>query len=299
MKLQGTITALVTPFTRNGGVNYEKLAELIEFQIENGAAGIALLSATGEASTILPEEARHIIRTGVETAAGRIPILVGCGASDTARTADACREAESLGADALLVMAPYCDGVNADGMAAHFLSVAEAVQTPVILCHSPFRTGRPVELETLARLREHPRIIGIHEKSGDIACITETASLLRDDFAMWSGSDVAAVASMALGACGVISVTANFLPFVMCELTDKCRKGDFPAGRALQFRYLPLLQALTLDADPISVKEAMNYLGFETGGFRLPLCAMSESRRNRLIMELERLEDISWKKRRM
>lgn len=296
MKLQGAITALVTPFTRNGGVNYDKLAELIEFQIENGAAGIVLLGTTGEAPTIRSDEAEHIIRTGVETAAGRIPVLVGCGSNDTARAADACRKAESLGADALLVLTPYYNKANEDGMAAHFLSIAEAVKTPVILYNVPSRTGCSIGIETLSRLREHPRIIGIKEASGNIAYMTETAALLRDDFAMWSGNDDMTVAAMALGACGVISVMANFLPFVMHEMTENCLAGNFAAARAMQLRYLPLMRSLFSDVNPIPVKEAMNYLGFEVGGFRLPLCSMSEARRNRLVMELERLEDIPWKK---
>lgn len=181
-------------------------------------------------------------------------------------------------------------------MAAHFLSIAEAVKTPMILYNVPSRTGCSIGIETLSRLREHPRIIGIKEASGNIAYMTETAALLRDDFAMWSGNDDMTVAAMALGACGVISVMANFLPFVMHEMTENCLAGNFAAARAMQLRYLPLMRSLFSDVNPIPVKEAMNYLGFEVGGFRLPLCSMSEARRNRLVMELERLEDIPWKK---
>lgn len=296
MEIRGVVTALVTPFTKNGGVNYDKLAELIEFQIANGADGIVLLGTTGESPTISEEEREAIIRTGVDTAAGRIPVIVGCGSNDTNRTADACRRAESLGADALLVLTPYYNKANADGMAAHFLTAAEAVHTPIILYNVPSRTGCSIELGTLERLRRHPNIIGIKEASGSIAYMTDVAALLDDGFAMWSGNDDMTVAAMALGASGVISVAANLFPGTMHEMTAKLAAGDIIGARTLQLRYLNVMRALFLETNPIPVKEAMNYLGFEVGGYRLPLCAMGEGNRNQLIFALEQLDDISWKR---
>ena len=296
MKICGAVTALVTPFTKNGGIHYDKLTELIEFQIANGADGIVLLGTTGEAPTITEEETEQVIRTGVEAAAGRIPVIVGCGCNDTLRAVEKCKRAQAFGADALLVLTPYYNKANPDGMAAHFLTIAEAVQTPVILYNVPSRTGCSISMGTLERLREHPQIIGIKEASGNITYMTDAASLLRDDFVMWSGNDDMTVAAMALGACGVISVAANILPYAMHEMTEKCLKGDFPSARTLQLRYLPLMRALFSDVNPIPIKEAMNYLGFDVGGYRLPLCGMNESLKNRLIMEIEQLEDIVWKK---
>lgn len=296
MKLRGSITALVTPFTRNGGVNYDKLAELIEFQIENGADGIVLLGTTGEAPTIDGEEAERIIRTGIETVAGRIPVVVGCGSNDTRKAADAGRRAEALGADALLVLTPYYNKANADGMAAHFLTVAEAVRTPMILYNVPSRTGCSIEIGTLSRLRSHPNIIGIKEASGNIAYMTDVAALLDEDFAMWSGNDDMTLAAMALGASGVISVAANLFPGTMHEITERFFAGDIAGARSLQFRYLEVMRTLFSETNPIPVKEAMNYLGFDVGGYRLPLCAMGERNRARLIFALEALDDISWKR---
>lgn len=296
MEIRGAITALVTPFTKNGGVNYDKLAELVEFQIKNGADGIVLLGTTGEAPTIDETEAEQIIRTGVDAAAGRIPVIVGCGSNNTKKAADACRRAESLGADALLVLTPYYNKANADGMAAHFLTVAEAVHTPIILYNVPSRTGCAIGIGTLERLRSHPNIIGIKEASGNIAYMTDVAALLKDGFAMWSGNDDLTLAAMALGASGVISVAANLFPQAMHEMTAKFTAGDVAGARALQLRYLDVIRALFSETNPIPVKEAMNYLGFEVGGYRLPLCAMGEGNRTRLIFALEQLDDISWKR---
>jgi len=295
MEIRGAITALVTPFTKNGGVNYDKLAELIDFQIANGADGIVLLGTTGESPTIKEEERDVIIRTGVDTAAGRIPVIVGCGANDTQKAAETCKRAESLGADALLVLTPYYNKTNDAGMAAHFLTIAEAVHTPVILYNVPSRTGCRISVKVLERLRTHPNIIGIKEASGDISYMTEAATLLSENFSMWSGNDDMTLVSLALGASGVISVAANFLPQTMHEITARFFAGDIDGARKIQLRYLDVIRALFLETNPIPVKEAMNHLGFAVGGYRLPLCAMGTENRNRLIFALEQIDDISWK----
>ena len=282
MEIRGAITALVTPFTKNGGVNYDKLAELIEFQIANGADGIVLLGTTGESPTISEEEREAIIRTGVDAAAGRISVIVGCGSNDTNRTADACRRAESLGADALLVLTPYYNKANADGMAAHFLTAAGAVHTPIILYNVPSRTGCSIETGTLERLRRHPNIIGIKEASGNIAYMTDVAALLDDGFAMWSGNDDMTVAAMALVASGVISVAANLFPGTMHEMTAKLAAGDIIGARTLQLRYLNVMRALFLETNPIPVKEAMAMLGYCTDEMRLPLVGLDAAKKEAL-----------------
>lgn len=296
MEIRGAITALVTPFTKNGGVNYDKLAELVEFQVINGADGIVLLGTTGEAPTITDEETEAIIRTGIETVGGRIPVIAGCGSNDTARAVEKCKKAAALGVDALLVLTPYYNKTNDDGMAAHFLTIAESVHTPIILYNVPSRTGCRISIKVLERLCSHPNIIGIKEASGDIAYMTDAARLISKDFAMWSGNDDMVLVSLALGASGVISVVANLFPQTMHEVTERFFAGDIEGARKIQLHYMEIIRALFLETNPIPVKEAMNYFGFDVGGYRLPLCAMSESKRSQLIFALEELDDLTWKK---
>ena len=295
MVFQGSCVALITPFTETG-VDFEALGRLIEFQIANGTNAILIAGTTGEPSTMTKEEKHEVMRFALSKIAGRVPVLMGTGGNNTAAVVEESRFAEALGASALLVVTPYYNKCTQNGLVAHYNAVCDSVGIPVIAYNVPGRTGVNISPAAFAKMAEHPNLGGIKEASGNIAYMTETAALLRDDFAMWSGNDDMTVAAMALGACGVISVMANFLPFVMHEMTENCLAGNFAAARAMQLRYLPLMRSLFSDVNPIPVKEAMNYLGFEVGGFRLPLCSMSEVRRNRLVMELERLEDIPWKK---
>lgn len=287
MVLKGAVTALVTPFCQNGAVNEEKLASLIEFQIENGADGIVLLGTTGEAPTIHADEARRIITRGVETAAKRVPIIVGCGANDTSLAVSKAKCAQELGADALLVLTPYYNKANERGMTAHFLAVAEAVSIPILLYNVPSRTGCGISIGALGTLASHPNIIGIKEASGSIAYMTEVSALLSEDFAMWSGNDDMLLPALSLGASGVISVLSNLLPRTVHEITASFFAGRIDAARDRQRSLLPLMRALFSDVNPIPVKAAMNHLGFDVGGYRLPLCEMEPDARERLFSILD------------
>lgn len=283
---KGVWTALVTPFTENGGVAYDKLAALIEFQIRNGADGLVLLGTTGEAPTISDEETDEIVRIGLE-AAGRVPVMVGCASNDTARAAARARHLSAFDVEALLVLTPYYNKANDDGVAAHFLTVAEASQKPIVLYHVPPRTGCRLSPRVVERLREHPNIVGVKEASGEIGTLTEFAALAREDFSLYCGCDELTVPALALGAIGVISVASNLLPRQMHEMTERFFAGDLAAARNVQFDLLPLIRALFSEVNPIPIKEAMNALGFAVGGYRLPLCPMREETRTRLLFELE------------
>lgn len=200
------------------------------------------------------------------------------------------RRAEALGADGLLVLTPYYNKANDAGMEAHFLAVAEAVKTPILLYNVPSRTGCRISLSVLRRLAEHPNIVGIKEASGELSYMTDVAALLSENFAMWSGNDDMVLPALALGASGVISVLSNLFPSQMHGMTARFFAGDTAGARALQLQYLPLIRALFSEVNPIPIKAAMNARGFGVGGYRLPLCEMGEEQRTRLLAALRHTE---------
>lgn len=287
MKFAGSYVALVTPFQADGSVDFGKLRELVNWHLAQGTDGIVALGTTGESSTMSHEEDDEVARCIIETVNGQIPVIVGAGSNCTQTQLEKSRKYHDLGADGLLLITPYYNKANDEGMYRHFATVADAIDTPVILYNVPGRTGCSISPACCARLAKHPNIAGIKEASGNISYTAKIARLLSDDFCMFSGNDDMIVPVMSLGGCGVISVWANICPKECHDLVAAFAAGDVATARAMQLRYLELINALFCEVNPIPIKEAMNQLGMNVGGYRLPLCKISDAGRETVRRALE------------
>ena len=287
MKFAGSYVALVTPFQADGSVDFAKLRELVSWHLAQGTDGIVALGTTGESSTMSHEEDDEVARCIIETVNGQIPVIVGAGSNCTQTQLEKSRKYHNLGADGLLLITPYYNKANDEGMYRHFATVADAIDTPVILYNVPGRTGCAISPACCARLAKHPNIAGIKEASGNISYTAKIARLLSDDFCMFSGNDDMIVPVMSLGGCGVISVWANICPKECHDLVAAFAAGDVATARAMQLRYLELINALFCEVNPIPIKEAMNQLGMNVGGYRLPLCEISDAGRETVRRALE------------
>lgn len=274
--VKGSIVALVTPFHEDGTVNFEKLGELLEWHIENSTDGILILGTSGESSTMSHEEDDAVALYTIERVNHRVPVIVGAGSNCTQTAMEKSLKYQNMGADALLLISPYYNKANTQGMIRHFTTVADAVHIPIILYNVPGRTGCHIDEEAVKVLSQHPNICGIKEASGNISYATNIARYLSDDFVMYSGNDDMITSMMALGASGVISVLANCLPKETHEIVQDYLDGNVMASLEKQLKYLDFIHALFIEVNPIPVKQALNYMGKDVGGYRLPLCEMDE-----------------------
>jgi len=271
----GSCVALVTPFT-DDGVNFQSLANLIEFQIAEGTDAILVCGTTGEPPTMTRDEKYSVIGFAVEKVAKRVPVIAGTGGYNTATVIEDSKEAERLGADALLVVTPYYNKTTQKGLIQHYASIADAVHIPIIIYNVPGRTGLNLLPSTLKELSKIDNIAGIKEASGNIAQVAEMARLCGDRIDIYSGDDNIVVPILALGGKGVISVVANIAPRDTHEMVVKFLTGDIEGSRKLQFKLNPLVEALFLEVNPIPVKTALNLMGMNAGKLRMPLTDMSE-----------------------
>ena len=274
--ISGSIVALVTPFLPDGRVDYACLRKLIDWHVEQGTSCIGVVGTTGESPTVTVEEHCEIIRVSVEQAAGRVPVMAGCGANSTAEAINLARFAKSVGADCQLQVVPYYNKPTQEGQYLHFRKIAETVgDLPMVLYNVPGRTVAGMDNETVLRLAQIPGIIGIKEATGDIA---KAQWLIRDvpeGFAVYSGDDLTAVALMLCGGQGNVSVTANVAPRLMHALCKAAIAGQRDEAMRIQKLLLPLHRSLFVEANPIPVKWAMQRMGLCGGDLRLPLTPMS------------------------
>ena len=273
----GAGVAIITPFTKEGKVNYPALKTILEYQIAHGTDAIVICGTTGESATLSHEEHTEAIRFTVETVAHRIPVIAGTGSNDTAYALHLSNEAEKIGVDGLLMVTPYYNKASQAGLIKHYTYLADRVSTPIIIYNVPSRTGCDVKPETYAELSKHKMIYAAKEASGNISTIAKTISLCEKDFAIYSGNDDQITAIMSLGGKGVISVLSNVAPQVAHDIAAAALAGDFEQSRKLQIEYLELCNALFMDVNPIPVKQAMNMMGFDAGPLRMPLCEMNEA----------------------
>lgn len=283
---KGAAVALITPMNEDGSVNYEKLKELVELQIKGGTDAIVACGTTGEAATLDINEHIEVIKKTVEYVDGRVPVIAGAGSNDTAFAISTVKLAEEAGADGLLVVTPYYNKTSQAGLIAHFKMIAENTSLPIILYNVPSRTGTNIKPETYKELCKIENIVATKEASGDLSAVAEIAHLCGDDLAIYSGNDDQIVPVMSLGGLGVISVLSNVAPKETHNICQHALDGDFAASRKLQLEYLPLINALFSDVNPIPVKEALNIMGMNVGECRLPLVKMSESAQAALKKEL-------------
>ncbi len=278
----GAGVAIVTPFTKDNKINYNKLAELLEYQIAHKTDAIIICGTTGEGSTLDHEEHSEAIKFTVDVVNKRIPVIAGTGSNDTNYAVKLSNEAEKAGVDGLLSVTPYYNKTSQRGLTEHFNYIADRVSVPIILYNVPSRTGVDIKPETYFELSKHERIVGAKEANGDISSVAKTISLCGPDFSMYSGNDDQVTALMSLGGKGSISVLSNILPEVAHDIPAKFLAGDFEGSRKLQLEYLELCNNLFMDVNPIPVKEAMNLMGLDVGDCRLPLYKMTDSAREAL-----------------
>ena len=280
--LKGSIVALVTPFKENGDVNYEELGRLLDYHCENNTDGIVILGTTGEASCFTFEEEAEIVKFSVKRVNKRVPLIVGSGSNETAKAVTYSKKYSELGADYVLVITPYYNKTNESGLIKHFEAVADASLCPVIMYNVPGRTGMSMSLHAIEVLSKHPNIYGIKEASGNMSYSIKVAKYISKDFHMFSGNDDIIVPMMSIGAEGVISVLANVAPKQTHNICELCFKEEYKKANDIQLKLLDLINGLFIEVNPIPVKEAMNQLGFNVGGYRAPLDYMSEANKEKL-----------------
>lgn len=273
----GAGVALITPMYSDGSVNYDELARLLEFQVENGTDAIIACGTTGEAATLSVKEHCEVLSFVCERINGRIPVIAGTGSNDTSTAIELSKSAEASGADALLSVTPYYNKTSQTGLIRHFTTIADNIDLPLILYNVPSRTGCNIKPKTYAELCKHENIVATKEANGDISSVSQTRSLCGDKLDIYSGNDDQTVPFMSLGALGVISVFSNFCPREMHEICELCLNNNFAEASKMNFHYVELMDIMFSDVNPIPVKTAMNLIGFNAGECRLPLVPMSYS----------------------
>ena len=271
----GSGVAIITPFTQDN-VDFDKLGELIDFQIAEKTDAIVICGTTGESSTMNDEQHKAAIKYTVEKVARRVPVIAGTGSNDTSHCIELSQYAESVGVDGLLLVSPYYNKTSQKGLIKHYTVVAQSVNIPIILYNVPSRTGLNIKPQTLKQLSKISNIVAVKEASGDVSQVAEIASLCGDDLDIYSGNDDIIVPLLSLGGKGVISVIANIAPKDTHYIVEKYLSGDIKGSLDLQFKMFPLMKAMAIDVNPIPVKTALNLLGYNVGKLRMPLTDMSD-----------------------
>lgn len=284
---KGMATAIVTPMTPTG-IDYEALGRFLEFQIASGINGIVVMGTTGENATIEPEDQKRVIAYTVEKVNHRVPVIAGTGTNNTEHVLANTRNACQVGADAILVVTPYYNKATQNGLIQHFTTVADASTVPMIVYNVPGRTGCNLLPKTLAKLAEHPNIVGVKEATGNMAQMVEIMHLCGDKLDVYSGEDALTVPMMAMGAAGTISVLSNVVPKQAVAMSDACLAGDYQTAAKLQCDLLPLIDALFSEVNPIPAKAAVSAMGYGQEVLRLPLTPMEPATRAVLMEQLRR-----------
>ncbi len=284
----GAGVALITPMNEDLSVNYDKLEELLEFQINNGTDAIIICGTTGEASTLTHGEHLKTIKFAIDKVAGRIPVIAGTGSNCTETAIMLSQEAEKYGADAILTVSPYYNKATQNGLIAHFTAIADSVKIPMIMYNIPGRTGCNILPETAVKLaRDVDNIVAVKEATGNIAQVMKLAALADGCIDIYSGNDDQVVPLLSAGGLGVISVLSNIAPRETHDMCQKFFDGDVKGSLEIQLRAMDLINALFCEVNPIPVKAAMNLMGFEVGSLRAPLTEMEPQNKERLAKAME------------
>jgi 4-hydroxy-tetrahydrodipicolinate synthase len=282
------MTAIVTPFKDDGSVDLPAFERLVAWQVDSGIHGLVPSGTTGEGATLRPEEHQAVIEATVRVVKGRVPVIAGCGTNDTRTTIEAGLRAKSAGADGLLVVTPYYNKPNRSGMLAHFKALAKAVDLPIVAYNVPGRTGQNVAVDLILALAEIPGVVGVKEAAGSAEQLASIVEGRRQGFAVLTGDDALALASVALGAEGVISVVSNEAPKLMSAMMDSALAGDFATARSIHYRLLPLMRANFVESNPVPVKTAMARLGRCGETLRSPLGPPDDATRRLIDAALDR-----------
>lgn len=278
----GTATAMITPFGKDGGVNYAAFGRMIDFQIENGTDVLVVLGTTGEPPTMTEEEKEEVMRFSVRRAAKRAKVVFGTGSNSTAHAVEASRKAERLGADGLLAVTPYYNKCTQNGLYEYYKAIADAVSIPVICYNVPPRTGVNIKPETAARIADIENIAGIKEACGNMEQIVTTARMIRGKCDLYSGDDHLNLPILAIGGAGLISVSSNIFPRETKQLYEAVKRGDLEEANRLQDKMLPVIDLLFCEVNPIPAKAAADMIGLEGGIPRAPLTEMEPAHKEQL-----------------
>lgn len=272
----GSGVALVTPFHDDFSINYDKLEQLVEYQIENGTDMILACGTTGESSTMTEQEHLSVIRFVIEKVKGRVPVMAGTGSNDTKTALSLSLEAKEAGADCVLLVTPYYNKTSQKGLIEHYNYIADNVKMPCVVYNVPARTGLNILPETYLELSRNPYIVATKEANGNIAAAVKTAALCGDELPIYSGDDSQTIPVVSIGGKGIISVMANALPRPMHDIAALAVKGDFKKSLAVNNEYFDLMEACSADVNPIPVKYIMNRMGLACGPCRMPLTSMTD-----------------------
>lgn len=273
----GAGVAIVTPMNEDSSINFDRLGENIDYQIENGTDAIIICGTTGESSTMTDEEHTECIRYAIERTNKRIPVIAGTGSNDTKYAIELSQEAQKLGADGLLLVTPYYNKTSQRGLVAHYNAIANNVDIPIILYNIPSRTGVNIAIDTYVQLADNKNIVAVKEASGNIGYVAKVMNTIGDKIDVYSGNDDQIVPLMSLGAKGVISVLSNVMPKETHQMAQYCLDNDFHSASKMQLELLDLINHLFIDVNPIPVKQAMNLMGLNVGECRMPLYKMSDN----------------------
>ena len=288
--VKGSMVALITPFHEDGSINFEKLEELLEFHIANKTDGILVLGTTSESPTFSAEEDFEIVKLAVEVCKGRVPLIANGGSNCTQTSFEKAKRFADAGVDALLCISPYYNKANKRGLYHHIADVADSVNVPVIVYNIPGRTGVNIPVDVMTELAKKDNIAGVKEATGDMSYVAKLAKATKDlDFNIWSGNDDITIPMMALGGSGTISVWANLMPAKVHEMTWDFLEGRTQKAIDTQLEYMTLINDFFIEVNPIPIKEAMNLAGMGVGGFRMPLCEMTDENRAILKAEMQKL----------
>ena len=285
---KGAATALVTPLNENG-IDWKQFERLLNWQIEEGISALVICGTSGEGSTLSDEEHRNCLKFAKKIVGDRVPLIAGTGSNDTAYAISLTKYACDIGYDAMLVVTPYYNKATQNGLVKMFTAIADASTKPIILYNVPSRTGVNIEPATYAKLADHPMIWGIKEANSNISKIVETKALCGDKLDIWSGNDDQIVPLMACGGSGVISVLSNVLPAETVEMCNKAFNGDIKGAMDDQCKYLPLINALFCEVNPIPVKAAVAAMGYCDNYVRLPLTPMEPEHEAVLLNEMKKV----------
>ena len=286
---KGMATALVTPMTSTGAVDYDNYAKLIDWQIENGIHGLVAVGTTGESATLSQEERKAVIRFAVKQANGRVPVVAGVGTNNTEHVLDFAKSACDDGADGLLVVTPYYNKATQNGLIAHYTKIADAAEKPIIMYNVPSRTGCNLLPATVEKLAEHENIVAVKEASGNMAQVVDIFARCGDKLDVYSGEDALTVAMMSMGGIGCISVLSNVVPKLASQMCEEAFAGNFAEAAKIQLQTIPLIDALFSEVNPIPAKAAIAAMGFGEEYVRMPLSLLEDDHRANLFAQMRKL----------
>ncbi|MBW7650337.1 4-hydroxy-tetrahydrodipicolinate synthase [Anoxybacillus sp. ST4] len=280
-------TAMVTPFDNKGNIDFAKTTQLVNYLIENGTDSLVVAGTTGESPTLTTEEKLALFRHVVEVVDGRVPVIAGTGSNNTRASIELTKKAEHIGVDAVMIVAPYYNKPNQEGIYQHYKAIAESTSLPVMVYNIPGRAVVNISVETIVRLSQIPNVVAVKDASGNLDAMTEIIAKTRDDFMLYSGDDGLTLPVLAIGGSGVVSVASHIIGNEMKEMIQAFMRGDNKEAAAMHQRLLPMMKALFAAPSPVPVKTALQLKGLDVGSVRLPLVPLTEQERLQLMHVLQ------------